>query len=161
MVNFSSDGRWMAAAGQGGAVSIQDRRSGTEVRVLSTGSDLTGVWFSPDSDTIATAHINGTILLWSVSTGRQLASMSGPKRAVQWLDFSPDGQRIASCTTDMMLDIWDIGSASEVYSIRAHNGPVMCVRFSPDGTRIATCGQDSLVNIWEGQTAPTTTGTPE
>ena len=155
-ITFSRDGRLIATGSARGEIRIWDRESEGEHRSISTGLGLNGAFFSPDSTTIASAHTDGTIVIWDVSTGRQVSAMKGPQRSVEWIDFSPDGQRIASCTADMVLKVWDVPSASEVYSLRAHNAPVKCVRFSPDGTSIATCGQDSLVKIWETQLEPAT-----
>jgi WD40 repeat protein len=107
---FSKDARWMATACVEGEIRIWDRKSVVQFRSISAAPGLNGAWFSPDSKRIATAHTDGSIALWDVSTGNQVASMTGPQHSTLWLDFSPDGQRIASCTTDMMLKIWDVGS---------------------------------------------------
>lgn len=153
-VTFSPDGRWLATSLPGGDIRVLDRTAESGSHVISTGLGLNGAWFSPDSTTIASAHVNGTILLWDAASGAQVSTMRGPQRSVEWLDFSPDGRRIASCTSDMMLKLWDATSASEVYTTRAHDAPVMCVRFSPDGREILTCGQDTLIKIWGTSSTP-------
>ena len=69
------------------------------------------VWeviFSPDGQILASAHNNGDVYLWEVSTGNMLVSLIGPTKATTSLDFSPDGNILATGSLDGILSLWAV-----------------------------------------------------
>jgi len=69
-------------------------------------SDVTSVAFAPDSKTLASASLDGTVKLWDAGTAgpwRVPGPMQGGARAVA---FSPDAKLLASGGNDQALKIW-------------------------------------------------------
>jgi hypothetical protein len=63
--------------------------------------------FSPRGDAIAAGGANGTVHLWSVPGGQNLATLKGHVGPVVALEFSPTGRMLASSSTDATVKVWD------------------------------------------------------
>jgi tRNA A-37 threonylcarbamoyl transferase component Bud32 len=65
--------------------------------------------FSDDSRYFATADKKRGIILWDLSTGKELLTFRGHRIAPNYLAFSPDGRRLASTSWgDGTIKIWDV-----------------------------------------------------
>jgi WD40 repeat protein len=75
-VAFSPNGRLLASgASCGTRITLWDLRSGKEVKTISAHLDgVSSVAFSPDGKTLASGSDNGTIKLWDVDSGKELAT---------------------------------------------------------------------------------------
>src|SRR5437868_14313467 len=58
--------------------------------------EVVSVAFSPDSKTLASASYDGTLKLWEVATGKELATLGEYKGCLGCVAFSPDGKDLAS-----------------------------------------------------------------
>jgi WD40 repeat protein len=66
------------------------------------------VAFAPGGRLLATADNDGTVKLWSVATGRRLASLDGRADRLGGVAFSPDGQTLAAIGNDNDVRLWDV-----------------------------------------------------
>ncbi len=111
---FSKAGDRLASAGvcEGGA-RLWDVRSGTLGRVIEGHAlGTTGLSFSPDGSTLATAGNDGVVRLWDVSTGRQVTVLDSEATALVGVAYSPDGRWIAAgARDDDHLRIWELSQA--------------------------------------------------
>jgi WD40 repeat protein len=64
--------------------------------------------FSPDGAKLASASVDGTIKIWSLSSGLVCTTVAVPARAVA---FSPDGKQLATGGTDIRF--WDSTTGKE------------------------------------------------
>ncbi len=64
--------------------------------------------FSADGKMLASGSFDGTVKLWAVATGEELAFFHGHTRAVTALAFAPDGRKIASGSHDQTVRIWHL-----------------------------------------------------
>ena len=121
----------------------------TELAMLSHGTWVMAVAFSPDGTRLATGGGDGPARIWDPATGQQLAKLSHGSLAVA---FSPDGTRLATGGHDGTARIWDPATGQQLAKL-SHGSKVAVVAFSPDGTRLATTGSgDSTVRIWDPAT---------
>ena len=108
---ISRDGRLIAAPGRGG-VTVWDIASGAKrhrlgVDVAGLGS-LEDIAFSPDGGLIAAGSSDGSVRLWSTSTGLEAGTISCHAAWTNALAFSPDGRLLATASSDTSILLWDV-----------------------------------------------------
>ena len=101
-VAFSSDGKVLASTGffSNGTTSVVlwDAKTLTRRGRPLGGNDgeITSLAFDPGGQTLASAGHHGTVVLWDVETGHQLARLNGHQDGALAVAFSPDGKLLAS-----------------------------------------------------------------
>lgn len=132
---FTPDGRRLAAGGLQ-SVLVLDAADGAPIRELAGASDTSDLAIGRQG-LLATVHIDGRLMLWAGSTGRQIRPARGQSVvAATTLAFSADGRRIAVGSAEGLLDVWDVDPAP------APQDPVEALAFLADGTRVITAGDD-------------------
>jgi WD40 repeat protein len=147
-IDFSRDGRLMAAASQAGPVRLWDLTTGEKVAELGGHQGGSGdVAFAPDGATLASTGLDGTIRLWDAATGQARAVLYGHHTAnVNRVAYSPDGGLIASGSDDSTVRLWDNPSHAILSTVNV-GSKVYGVAFSPDGTRLALGCADNTVRL--------------
>jgi WD40 repeat protein/tRNA A-37 threonylcarbamoyl transferase component Bud32 len=157
----SSDARFVAAAcGATGSpcTSVCDLTSGSVAHTLEAPQPNYAVAFAPGGQRLATAGSNGSLRLWDVATGREVASVAAHPGVVRGLAFAPDGRTLASVGEDGSIRLWEVAADGDALRhratiARAHGGQaVNDIAFAPDGRSFASAGDDSMIRIWETAT---------
>lgn len=121
---------------------------------------------SPDGDRIATAGLNGEILIWddndlettdmarAVRSSQDAASDSSTRQlightaAVRSLSFSDNGRMLVSAGHDNTVRIWDAETGKTVKVLRGHGRWVRGCVAAGDGQSIASAGYDGSARVW-------------
>jgi len=162
-VDFSPDGRILAAGSMDGKVVLWNPRDGRRLAVLKGHINaVTNVVFSPDGKFLASAGEeirNGAkgesdqrVRLWEVSTGREVRQFVGHEGGVFCVVFSPDGRQIFTGSRDLMIRVWDVRTGRAIRVQRGHSDDVLSLSLSSDGKRLASGGEDGTVRIWDAAT---------
>lgn len=152
----SRTGRWLALGPFGTyAGLLVDFETGRAARLRGHRDDLAGLAFSHDERQLASGSVDGTIRLWRVADGRNLAELPGHLESVEAVAFSPDGQTLASVNPGIEVTFWHLPTRRELARL-AHPEAGYYVTFSPDGRRLAlsaTAGNletgTDRVEVWE------------
>lgn len=104
-VAFSPDGRMLAGGTRGGSVRIWDLTNNRELPALrrSSPARIAGIapmsvvtlQFHPSGKAVAGGMADGTVVVWDVATGRELATLQQPD-VVYAMAFARDGQLLAT-----------------------------------------------------------------
>ncbi len=149
-VNFSKDGKRLAASSADGTVYIWDVSSGEVVQTLKGHlADVNMVVFDPDGSRLATASDDGTARVWDARTGEASLTLSGHQGFVTGVKFSPDGKLLVTTGADNTIQVWDASSGKERSLFTGHSQAIIDLAFSPDGSRLVTASDDSTARIWE------------
>ena len=121
---------------------------------LSGHSDcVTGLSYSPDSSEVVSSSDDKTVRVWSVSTGRLLATLTGHRRRATGVQYSPTGWVLVSCAADATARVWRANisdsTVADTLASQRHRGGVLGVSFSPDSACVASCGSDGSIRLWD------------
>lgn len=113
---------------------------------------VTSVAFSPDGKKVVSGSHDGTLILWDVSTGRQLLLIDGHRLSgrpfeVLSVDYSPDGKSLLSASSDGTARLWDATTGKQIRIFSALKF-VKAVAFSPDSKKIVVTNGSSLL-MWD------------
>jgi WD40 repeat protein/serine/threonine protein kinase len=168
-VAFSSDGKLLATAGEGGVLTLwelpeqpsdsdgeseHDEQSLRAIRDLHGGDQRNGVpSFSPDNALLAVPSEDKTVRIWDVAKGEIQTTLLGHTTGAVCTAFSKDGRFVVSGAREGWVKLWDLQKANSIHSIRELPGSLISVAFTPDGTRlIALCAEGvCVIDIASGQ----------
>jgi WD40 repeat protein/DNA-binding SARP family transcriptional activator/energy-coupling factor transporter ATP-binding protein EcfA2 len=131
-VNYSPDGKMIAAAGQQN-VFVWDAGTGVELTRL---PGVAIVRFSPAGDLLATGSQDSNIYLFDTSSWQVVHTLRGHTDWVQHLIFNSQGTLLVGSSYDDTFSVWDVSSGEQVFSGPAtlHEYTTLDnVMFSPDG----------------------------
>lgn len=146
-INFSPDGRYLAAGDWGNTVHIWDVTNGQAQTLRGHRGPVHEVCFSPDGKMLASASVDFTIKLWDVATGRELRTLHGHGNSVNAVAFSPDGRRLVSGGDDQAVRLWDTQTGAELTAFRGHTGNIWQVFFTPDGKTVISASANET-RVW-------------
>jgi WD40 repeat protein len=102
---------------------------------------------SPDNEYIVTGGDKGTVVLWSVASGRKIQTF--PRRddyRIVYLVFSPDSRYIL-VASDLSASLWNVKTGQRLHEFSVNTLPGAHAEFSPDG-KMFIIGD----HIWQTQT---------
>jgi hypothetical protein len=158
---ISSDGRFVAAAcGATGSpcTNICDLTTGMVSHTLEAPRPHYAVAFAPGGQRLATIGPDGSLRLWDVATGREVATVAAHIGVVRGLAFAPDGLTLAAGLEDGSIQLWEVSVDGDALRhratiARAHGGQAINdIAFAPGGRSFASAGDDGVIRIWDATT---------
>jgi WD40 repeat protein len=152
-LQFSADGRALAAASRDGTVRVWDVATG-KVRAgfqWRTGT-LTDLAIAPDGKTVAVAggdEKQGEAKLWDVPTGKEQAAIKGLSSPARAVAFTPDGKTLALGVADGSVRLWNVTPARERAILTGHMGAIQALAFTHDGGTLVSTSSDKNIKLWD------------
>ncbi|MDD2773121.1 MAG: WD40 repeat domain-containing protein [Elusimicrobiales bacterium] len=148
-VDWSPDGRTLAAASSEGEVRLWDKNGAPRHSFTLAGEGgAQTLAFSPDGKYLAAGGDSGGVFIFRLADMTLSARLRLHKSSVKAVAWSPDSRYFASASTSGTAVIWDAAALRPVKTLRAHDGCASGAAFSPDGKLLATSGCDESVKIW-------------
>jgi len=148
-LEFSPDGKKLAAGGRDRIIRVWDADSGRLMRELKGHNFIIRkLVFSPDGQKLASAAPEKTARLWEVGTGKLLGLLEGHTQEIMDIIFSPDGKTLASSSRDGTLKLWDAESGALLNSLEGHADGAQTIAFSRNGKLLASSGWRSSIKLW-------------
>jgi WD40 repeat protein len=165
-IAFSPDGKWFAAAGNSGEVTIVDTEASEVIHQFALNTnDINELAFSPDGKSIAIASglFGGVDPEKSGQYAFSLINAENGTELFSWLRndktyggtglsvaFSPDGKLVAFGQTLKYIQLWDIETRSQVKVLTMDSSDgVFSLAFSPNGDLLAAGNVRGEVTLWD------------
>lgn len=105
--------------------------------------------FSPDSQFIASAGEDRSILLIDVKTGEVVKRMEGHIGPVRDIDFNAEGNLLASSSDDGIVILWTIPDGDFLRRYLGHLSPVSNLDFNPTVDELISVGENRSIVQWD------------
>ena len=111
-IQFSADGTKLAVHADDYQAFVYDLTDPKTPQKIATvhQNEMRSLVFSPGGDLLVSGGYDPTVILWDVSTSRQICQIEGHHGGIDSLAFAPDGQTLAS------------SSSGAVYAWKVNNG---------------------------------------
>jgi WD40 repeat protein/tRNA A-37 threonylcarbamoyl transferase component Bud32 len=110
-------------------------------------SSVLSTAISPDGNTVASSN-NGTIQLWSLSTGQAISTLFGHENRVNAIAINPNGKILASGSDDNTIKLWNLDNGQEIRILTGHKAPISTLAISPDGQILISGSDDKTIKLW-------------
>ena len=113
------------------------------------------VVFNPkDTSTFASASLDRTVKVWSISQPTPNFTLEGHEKGVNTVDYLIGGDRpyLVSGADDKLCKVWDYQTKACVQTLEGHTGNVSAVCFHPELPLIITASEDGSVKVWHSTT---------
>lgn len=108
---------------------------------------LSALAFSPDSQRLATASHDRTLILWDLATRSQLRTFQGHTHKVSSVAYGKT--LLASGGFDGTARLWNPATGRLLRTISAHGLAVDAVALTADERMLATASFDTTVKVWD------------
>ena len=170
-LDFSANGKWLAAGNIDGIVKVWDLHRGICVSRMERPKRKSGkgregisrVVFSRDSQYIvSSAQSTGVVYLWHAGTGERISRFCPtpdiPSEWRRWhrpLCFSDDGCLLACASSDDasgavdFISIWHVKTGEHIASLKGHTALVRSLTFSACGQHLASADESGTLREWD------------
>jgi WD40 repeat protein len=149
-LDFSSDGRRVAAAGLRGDILIWNIAQRRVERVVHHDTGMLAIRFSPHGREIATGDFSGNTDVWDTATGRHVATFGGQNGPTISVTYDPTGHDILTTSSDGKLRLYDLASA-QLLGAPLPGSPNAggWGTYFPDGKAVITVSGSGTGIIWD------------
>lgn len=114
-------------------------------------SAVVSVAFGPNGQRFVSGSVNGTVLLWDISTTTPIStSLPTSGTGIESVAYGPDGLLVASAGQNQKISLWNAVTGELARDLlRTGDSLVTCLAFSPNGKLLASGDFDSQVFIWD------------
>lgn len=135
-LSFSNDGRLLVVGGWDKTLHLIDVASFKEVRAIGLDTDVDGVVFAPDGNTVIAYLRDSSVRAWSVTDGAERWRLRKDRKdhSVNGLSISQDGARLALTASDK-IELWDLKTGTLLRS-EGTGDSALDTTFSSDGKEL-------------------------
>jgi len=109
---------------------------------------VTALDYSADGNHLATASIDGTVLVWSSGENSQLRRFS-VGFGCRSVAISPDASMVAAGADNGVVTVWPLLKTETPAVLKGHRGRVAKVIFGKDATTLISTAWNGNTNVWK------------
>ncbi|MFT3707510.1 MAG: hypothetical protein QM817_07555 [Archangium sp.] len=109
---------------------------------------LTAIAFSPDAKKLASAGRDKNVKLWSLETGKEVASFKVGVQQINALGWSADGKKLVVGDSALSVQVIDAETGKLIEQL-AHPDAVSQLALQPDGAAVAVAGVTDVGAVYE------------
>lgn len=158
-MTFLPNQQLMANNREGLFISSWDFNTGHPLYKFESGkSNYTGItdeiYYSSDSNQIASLYRDDSIRVWDINTGKSLHSFETHKGRVAGVGYPLDKWLVAIDTKEnAIIELWNLGTNELIRSIETGHKNEIYAAFSNNGQLVATSSRDDkTARVWNVQT---------
>lgn len=121
--------------------------SGTLLRMLTTGSPIRSLAFSPTGGLLAAGYDDHTVGLWRPSDYTHVNTLKGHTSSVRSVRFAPTGGLLATASDDETVRFWQVSDGAPQRMLHVPACSIESIAFSPDGSLLAAGGWGGAITI--------------
>lgn len=107
------------------------------------------VEFSPSGTLLASCSLDGTAVLWDVTTGKSASpNIRCNGSSIRTCRFSPDGHLLVTAGDDEKAMVWNVNSMECVMICEGHRDSIVEVAFTPDSQFLVSACSDGNFKLW-------------
>ncbi len=129
--------------------------TGEQLASWSAPTWTTALTFSPNSQTVASGHDDGSVRLWHWRGPQQLQQLGELPAPISAVAFSRNGFHLAAASEDRLIRIWEVATGKLLCTLTGHTDRIPALVWHPDGKRLISAGWDTTARVWD-----VTTGQP-
>ena len=149
-VDFSRDGKYIAAFSENLTLKVFDVYTGEEEYSMPMPTVVTSMTFSPDNQNVAIAMTNGYFGFANLKYDKKPKTFfEESSDGILKMTISDDGRIIYLPTEGKIIRVWDCETLNEFCVLRGHTHAVMGVCLSPDGKHLFSASMDKTVKKWD------------
>ncbi|KAF9582673.1 Coatomer subunit beta' [Lunasporangiospora selenospora] len=107
-----------------------------------------------DTNTFASACVDGTAKVWSFGSSSANYTLSGHEKSVNWVDYYYGAEKpyLITAGDDNNVKVWDYQNKTCVQTLEGHSQNVTFAIFHPDLPIIISGSEDGAVKVWHANT---------
>ncbi|KAF3911997.1 hypothetical protein AA313_de0207915 [Arthrobotrys entomopaga] len=150
-INFSPNGKYLAAASDSGPIALWDANSGAMLQTFDGHiNNAQSIVFSTDGKRLVSTAPQDAVKLWDIASGNVLRTIAMAEMAS--VNLSPDGTKFGSLSRKGTIELWDVLSGDLLQTL-SHDTDIKesdagYITFSSDGRRLASISGTNF-KIWD------------
>jgi len=148
-IAYSPDGTKLLTGSDKAELLIWDVANGTVLQNIDVrGQVRDAIWMS-DGLRVASVMSNRDVVIWDLSSGKEVMHLEGHTDNINKLALSPDDLLLYSASDDNSIIEWDLQTGTAMRRFRRHEAPVTDVDLTIDGLTMITSSLDQNIITWD------------
>ncbi|MDQ7025329.1 MAG: TIR domain-containing protein [Anaerolineae bacterium] len=122
---------------------------GTRYVLAGHTGNVNAVAIHPDDERVLSASSDGTVRLWNIKTGEQIAIFEGHESAVNTVVLSLNAEQAFSCDDSGTTIVWNVADVTEVRRFESDHEACNDLLVMPDGESLLAAYNDRTLILWD------------
>ena len=148
---ISPDERLLIVAGQDDVIRVVELASGKTLSEWSAHqTEVNGLAFATEGQTLWSAGDDGTVRCWNVATGSEVKRFDAhPGNQVYEVLYDARRDLLITCGNEPVIRLWDPRTCEPRGTLEGHKKSIDVIVLHPDGRRLFSGSTDHTIRVWD------------